>query len=432
LDLLLVEHDPERARAATAVLRAAGHRVDPVPSAEEGLARLSGTRPPDLVLFDERGAGLDAHAFLQALDRMGGAPAVVVLGADGAGATWVEGARTGLADYVTTDPDGAWLTTLAARLEGTRERARRHDRDARLADALDSTSAAVLLVDRTARLEYANSACARLLGRRVSEILDVTLVEVADLEADPRLKADLFTALDLDREWAGELDVRTKDGGRVPCIATLSPIRRRDGRMDGHVLTLRDVTDRIAIEEALRAANRRLAEQAARDPLTGIFNRGYFRDVLDREIARSVRYRDELALLMLDLDGFKLINDDHGHDAGDLTLQQVAKVLGAGLREGDVLCRYGGDEFCVLLPNTTAELARTVAERLRMRVREGRYGAAGDLRLTVSVGFATSAEARGETPALDLLRLADQAMLKAKRDGGDRSQGASSQGASGA
>jgi diguanylate cyclase (GGDEF)-like protein/PAS domain S-box-containing protein len=420
--VLVAEHNPERARSLQAALSAAGHRAELVTTGGAALAALARPGAPDLVLVEERMTDMTALDFLQAAVRMSVGAPVVVLGDDEDAARWVEGTRLGAVDFVVIDPDGAYLATLAARLHAARRRTGERDASARLADALASTSAAVMIADRTGRVEYANAACARLLGRKAGDAARGTLADVFPLEDEPRLKADLFAAIQVGGEWAGEVPVLTGQGERVPCIVTLSPIRRSQGRTDGLVLTLRDVSERVAIEDALRAANRRLAEQASRDPLTRLYNRGYFHEVLEREIARAVRYGDELAVLMVDQDDFKRINDVQGHGVGDSVLCEVGGVLGDGLRDGDVLARYGGDEFCVLLPNTGRDAARRVAERLASLVRERAFGPHRDLRIHVSIGLATSRDVpSGEkVPADRLLGIADRSLLAAKRQGGDR------------
>ncbi|MHC5009318.1 MAG: GGDEF domain-containing protein [Planctomycetota bacterium] len=418
--LLLIEHNPERTRAVTSVLRAAGHRVESAATGGEALAALARPGSPDLVLLEERPPDMPALEFLRAAVRMSVNAGIVILGSEDDAGQWVESTRLGLTDYVSVDPEGAYLTTLAARLDAARQRATDEDRAHRLSDALDSTSAAVLIVDRSGRLEYANAACARLLGRTTRDLSRLGLGDIVALDEEPRLRADLFAAMDVGGEWAGEIDVLRGTEERVPCIVTLSPVRRVGGRIDGLVLTLRDVSDRVAMEDALRAANRRLAEQAARDHLTGIYNRGYFREVLDREVARATRYGDELSVLMLDLDGFKTVNDHRGHDAGDETLQEVAKTVGTALRDGDVLARYGGDEFCVLLPNTDRDAALAVAERLREEIANVAFGPESDIRLTLSLGLSSSRDVEVEPTSQALLRCADQALMEAKRMGGDR------------
>lgn len=421
MHVLIAEHNPERARSLVATLAAAGHRAELVAGGGAALAALARPGGPDVVLVEERMADMTAFDFVQAAVRMSAQVPVVLLGPDPNAARWVEAARMGVLDFVLTDPEGAYLGTLSARLQGATRRALQHDRITRLADALASTAAAVLIADRNGGIEHMNAAAVRLLGRR-QEPKRATLTELFALEDDPRVKADLAAAVHVGGEWAGEVKVATDNGERVPCILTLSPVKRASGRVDGVVLTLRDVSDRVAMEEALRAANRRLAEQASRDPLTQLYNRGYFREVLIREMARASRYDDVVAVLMIDLDGFKRINDELDHATGDQVLQEIGRTLRDGLRDGDVLARYGGDEFCVLLPSTTREGARAVAERLRTQVHERAYGPDASLRMRITIGVATSTDLTPteKSPADAVLRLADRALLSAKPLGGDR------------
>jgi diguanylate cyclase (GGDEF)-like protein/PAS domain S-box-containing protein len=420
--ILIAEHNPERARALTAALTAQGHQVEVVGGGGAALAALARAAAPEVVLVEERMADMTAFDFLQAAARMSLRVPVMVLGPDPAASRWVESARLGALDFVLTDASGAYLTTLGARLAVVQGRARQLERIARLADALASTAAAVVIADRAGLVEYVNPAAARLLGRRAQGVLGRPLHELFQLDGDPRLKADLTQATHAAGEWAGEVRVAVEGDEGVACIATLSPVRSAAGRTDGLVLTLRDVSDRVAMEEALRAANRRLAEQASRDPLTQLYNRAYFREVLVRELARATRYQDELSVLMVDLDDFKRVNDEEEHAVGDQVLQEMGRALREGLRDGDVLARYGGDEFCVLLPSTGREGARAVAERLRAQVRSRGFGPEGRLSQRITIGVAASSDLASDekTPADAILRLADRALLLAKPQGGDR------------
>ena len=421
--VLFVEHNPERQRVVAASFDAAAHRVETLGSASEALIRLAGPGHPDLVLVEDRLPDMDVEEFLRAIGRMELGVHVVVYGEEERAEGWIEATTRGLLDYVRVDDRGAWLEALSERVEGAVRRAAEANRARRLAAALDSTAAAVLLVNRAGRARYANDAASRLLGRTPSELGERELHEFVDFGDDVGNRTRVFRALETDGEWAGEVDALRSDGERVPALATLSPIRRGGrGGSQGFVLTLRDVSERVGMEEALRAANRRLAEQAARDPLTGLYNRRYFREVLDREGARNCRYGEPLTVLMSDLDRFKEVNDQFGHDAGDRVLLGVASTLPDGLREGDIVARLGGDEFCVILPNTAEAAARLVSERVLEDVRaRGRAGEA-TIPLDMSIGLATSPSVIGGPciPPSELLRRADMALLAAKRAGGGR------------
>jgi two-component system cell cycle response regulator len=168
------------------------------------------------------------------------------------------------------------------------------------------------------------------------------------------------------------------------------------------------------LHDALLEANRRLARQALTDDLTGLANRRHGGRQLEREVALCVRHGRLLALVRVDVDHFKAINDTHGHEAGDQVLAEVARRLAGAVRGGDELARWGGDEFVAILPDTDKAGALRAAERLRSAVAAAPLQAAGiELAVTVSVGWAHWA---GDTPD-DLLARADRALYRAK-DGG--------------
>lgn len=162
-----------------------------------------------------------------------------------------------------------------------------------------------------------------------------------------------------------------------------------------------------------------LREQSIRDGLTGLFNRRYLEETLAREVARAGRERAPLSLLMIDLDHFKLVNDTYGHSAGDRVLQAVADMLQRQVRSADIVCRYGGEEFAVLMPDTATDHAVARAEDLRRSAQALELpGPAADASLSMSVGVATY-PAHGRRAA-DLVRASDAALYAAKRHGRNR------------
>lgn len=170
------------------------------------------------------------------------------------------------------------------------------------------------------------------------------------------------------------------------------------------------------LEAANRELERRNAELSAlsfRDPLTGLFNRRYFSLRLEEELGRLRRVRAPLAVVLLDLDGFKAVNDELGHQVGDAVLGACAQILRECSREIDVVARIGGDEFAVLLVETDEAGARRYADRLcaTLAIPAG----SADRRVTASVGVAAASKDAGETSDV-LLRVADQALYLAKRE----------------
>jgi diguanylate cyclase (GGDEF)-like protein len=159
---------------------------------------------------------------------------------------------------------------------------------------------------------------------------------------------------------------------------------------------------------------------AITDPLTGLFNRRRFADVLKREFAVTKRYKNTLSCLMIDLDHFKRVNDRFGHDAGDQVLKETARRLMQTLREVDVPARYGGEEFAVLLPHTGKQEALIAAERVRSSIRTQEFDFGSEkLRLTTSIGVSGNIDVPTGN-AEDLVKAADFALYEAKRRGRDQ------------
>jgi diguanylate cyclase (GGDEF)-like protein len=170
---------------------------------------------------------------------------------------------------------------------------------------------------------------------------------------------------------------------------------------------------------ALEARVRQLHELSLTDGLTKVANYRSFEDRLGDEFRRALRYDEPLALLLIDIDHFKAINDQHGHQVGDLVLVDFAKCVRAAVRETDFVARYGGEEFAVLLPKTQLAGALTVADRVYKGVHQLRTGPKGSLRVTASFGLSSFPD-RLVTSGEKLLRTADEALYRSKRQGRDQ------------
>jgi diguanylate cyclase (GGDEF)-like protein/PAS domain S-box-containing protein len=180
----------------------------------------------------------------------------------------------------------------------------------------------------------------------------------------------------------------------------------------------------FAAQVGLSIANIRLREalrtQSVRDALTGLYNRRYLEETLEREMRRAARAEQSLGILMIDLDHFKNFNDTYGHDAGDAVLRETGASLTKGIRAEDFVCRFGGEEFVVILPTADPETSRTRAERLRTKMRELTIMYQGKSlgMVTISVGVAAF-PAHGTSPK-ELMAAADAALYEAKRGGRDK------------
>ncbi|MDR3417442.1 MAG: diguanylate cyclase [Nevskia sp.] len=168
----------------------------------------------------------------------------------------------------------------------------------------------------------------------------------------------------------------------------------------------------------VRRQNKLLAELNRIDPLTGLLNRGHWEEVVVNELRRHQRNGRPAALLMLDIDYFKPINDDHGHPVGDEVIRKVAAVIQRSVRDIDTAGRYGGDEFGIVLPDADAQQASAVAERVRSSVEQETFGLQGGLRCTVSIGLAGASQDMHSSR--DWIAQADSALYRAKTLGRNR------------
>jgi diguanylate cyclase (GGDEF)-like protein len=176
------------------------------------------------------------------------------------------------------------------------------------------------------------------------------------------------------------------------------------------------IADAMSLALSSLALRERLRNQALRDSLTGLYNRRFLEEMLDRMCQDAERRKISIAAIMIDLDHFKLLNDQHGHAAGDAVLRDVSAAILSCLRGTDVACRYGGEELAILLPGCTAALASGKAELIRSRIAE--VTAAAGHPVTASLGVAAIPESA--TGAIDLLPNADAALYSAKHEGRDR------------
>jgi diguanylate cyclase (GGDEF)-like protein len=185
----------------------------------------------------------------------------------------------------------------------------------------------------------------------------------------------------------------------------------------------RGIADLLTAQVAIALQNAdlhaRVAESALRDPLTGLLNRRYFDEAIETAHANARRSGDPLSLIVLDLDHFSAVNNEHGHSVGDAVLRRVARSIKAAVRDGDIVIRYGGEEFVVIAPGTDDEGAVWIAERVRVAVAESGVQPIDGRRihLTISAGVARLVD---EADGRGLFRAADSALLAAKRGGRNR------------
>ena len=174
----------------------------------------------------------------------------------------------------------------------------------------------------------------------------------------------------------------------------------------------------LELQSEIQKVRRELEDMTIRDELTGLYNYRYLINLLEREISRSVRYSHPLTLAMIDLDDFKKLNDTYGHTVGNDALRTIARIFTSSIRAADSVCRFGGEEFAIVLPVTTTHQAEPILERTCEMIRKENIPVDSNRSLTISIGVA---ECPRDAQSLDdLIRLADKALYKAKEKGKDR------------
>lgn len=295
---------------------------------------------------------------------------------------------------------------VTARLEA--ERALRAS-DLRFRSLVQSAADIIAVADADGVIRYISPAVERILGHRAADLTGqgiAALLSPGDRERALALVGDLLRAPGAHVQH--ELRVTHADG-TTRHLEVVATNLLHDAAVEGIVLNGRDITERKRLEE-------QLLHQAFHDPLTGLPNRALFADRLALALARAERRGGMVALLFLDLDRFKIVNDSLGHTVGDQLLQQVGARLGECLRPGDTVARLGGDEFTMLLEDVArTEDAVDIAERVLAALR--RPFTLGGREFVVTGSIGVTARAAGRRGPADLLREADIALYQAKAEG---------------
>ena len=285
-----------------------------------------------------------------------------------------------------------------------------------LVDIVDHLDAMVAYWGADRTCEFANAACLAWFGKTRSEAAGRPMQELLGPHYPP--SAPYIEAAFRGQKQVFERQTRLADGEMRHSLATYTP-RVVDGQVVGLISHVADVTPLKQAQEALQVAKERAEAQAAHDPLTGLPNRLMLHETLGHAIAAAVRSRESLALMSIDADHFKKVNDSRGHAAGDRLLVELAARIRRSLRACDTVFRVGGDEFVALVPDIgSPDEARALAQRILESAREPLPLAGDPVGAAVSIGIALMPWQGGTADAL--LGAADAALYAAKRDGRDR------------
>ncbi len=282
-------------------------------------------------------------------------------------------------------------------------------REALLSRALEGAANAILIIERSGRIVWVNDAFCRLSGYAREEAVGCNARLLRSARHGRDYERAMFESVLRGRPWHGEVVERRRDGSAYTVSQVISPLFDADNHVTHFVVIQQDVS--AGAEE--RARLRRLAYH---DMLTDLPNRALFIELLDEAIAQAAARERRAAVMFLDLDRFKEVNDSLGHEAGDRLLKAVAERIRAGIRRSDTVARLGGDEFAIVLRNLQgAEVADSLAQKLVNSIAQP--FAFDGLRATTSASIGISLFPEDGQRADELLSRADAAMYRAKAQG---------------
>ncbi len=379
---------------------------------EEELKRALSSHRPQAILSDFSMPGFDGMEALRLAKEMApGVPFIFVSGTIGEERA-IEAIRLGATDYVLKDNMRRLGTSVRRALSEASERERvriAEEERARLVQVLEATSDYVGISEPSGKIIYMNAAGRKLTGTPESGDVGKSTIDVHPQWASERVEGEGRRAAERDGLWHGESALLGADGTEIPVSQVITAHKGPNGTIRFFSTIARDIRDRKAYEE-------RLQYFANYDPLTGLPNRSLLGDRALQGIAHAKRAGRPTALLVMNLDRFKLVNESYSHGAGDTLLRMVADRLRGAVREGDTVARLGADAFAVL----ATDLARpddvsAVARKIREAMHAPFWLEARDLHVTVSIG-ASIYPRDGEEFDI-LLRNADAAMHRVKAEG---------------
>ncbi len=286
-----------------------------------------------------------------------------------------------------------------------------------IAHGVRASSCPFLITNRQGEILYVNPVFSTLTGYSLDELKGQTPRVFKSPNTPLLIHQDLWNTISAGKPWRGELCNRRKSGGEYWESIVINPIKNDAGEITHYVGVWQDITVRRRNDENILNEKAALERQSRTDDLTGLYNRRHIFIELEREVERAVRYGRPLSGMMIDIDDFKKINDTYGHIVGDQVVQTFARILEDSIRGIDILGRYGGDEFLLILPETSLDEAQSVAERIRSSVIHYQHQVMAELgSLTASIGLVAFDETCRANKKLFLEKI-DAVLLTAKRSG---------------
>lgn len=312
-----------------------------------------------------------------------------------------------------------WVFGMAVAVGGmaiavmARENEKIQDEKQRLYQSISSSTNEIFMFEAdTLRFFFANDGAIRNLGYSMSDLAQMTPSDLMPPERRPAFMDRIAEIWRQERrEFTIQKEHQRKDGTTYPVEVYVQLVQNGDEHYFQSVAL--DISKRKALESEL-------IRQAHTDALTGASNRGYFMELAELELGRATRYDKHLSLMMIDIDFFKSINDNHGHKSGDTVLKELVEISRPILRQNDVIGRLGGEEFAILLPETDQQTAISVAERLRAAIEAYAFDVGGKVTLHISVSIGVASLTPKTANMETLLGLADKHLYEAKNSGRNR------------
>jgi diguanylate cyclase (GGDEF)-like protein/PAS domain S-box-containing protein len=409
-NILIVDDVHDNIRVIASILKTKNYQMS---FAMDGISALETVQesPFDLVLLDvmmPRMNGFEVCRRMRSNPETRHIPIIFVTAKSDQDSI-VEGFNVGGVDYITKPFNSK---ELVARIENQISLKRAMDQ-VKLADQLIQTlGEGVLVTDPDMRVLRTNPAFTQITGYEAEEVMGRIPPQLQSPEMSEEFHRQLVDQLEANGKWRGEQQNCRKDGAPYEEELKIFTLHGWKGRAQNHVVIFSDISERKQAEAVLK-------HQALHDPLTGLPNRTLFRSRLDLAMREARSASSTIALLFIDLDGFKQVNDEHGHEFGDLVLKESAGRLKDSMRGGDLIARLGGDEFIAMLSDAPsrdeiAVVANKVIEILEQPVSQKNRTA----RISASVGIALYPD--NAMDAHHLVRKADAAMYAAKQSGKGR------------